>query len=493
MVTFCFHTGLWERSFIQKKQSYGWQQQHKWNRHYTIVSIFKKQQTNKQTTKNKHGSDHKLCFFSRMWTSSNSSMNITENPPEGASFIELAQEFILYKIAEVIDKWWFIFFTPICFLGNTLSTAVMTMKHNRHLSTCTYMMAISINDNIVMLILLYQWLLKNTEIQILTDLVCKILGSSLFIFVYNGTYQVMLMTFDKCFAIILPHKSLSFCTPQRARLLLLIAFITMVIFNSPHFYLTKFVISDCSAYAIKGKLVTVYLYLSFIVTSIVPFLSLVIMNFIIIRAVKKSRQLRHQNTDSNNTDFKKGKQVENQLTIMCIVIAATFVTLFLPSYIRFIVYQVIVPTSSPKTFAGFYFFVHVSFRLYATNYGLHFFLYLLSGTKFRNDLRKLLGFKDKKKNRPGYHGDLSVNTSQTSVSMETGPDKTKIISKQETKYWRSCLNLAAILLINFLYGSVSGRNHEVLNISYICTTWNTFALVLKILSFEQLIQMFAML
>ena len=357
-------------------------------------------------------------------------MNITGSPPEGPSFIELAQEFTLYKIAEVIDKWWFIFFIPFGFLGNTLSTAVMAMKHNRRLSTCTYMMAISINDNLVMLILLYQWLLKNTEIQILTDLVCKILGSSLFIFVYNGTYQVILMTFDKCFAITLPHKSLSFCTPKRARLMLLITFITMVIFNSPHFYLTKFVVSDCSGYAVKGKLVTMYLYLSFVVTSVVPFLSLVIMNFIIIRAVKKRRQLRRQNTDSNNTDFKKGKQVENQLTIMCVVIAATFVTLFLPSYARFIAYQVIAPTSSPKTFAGFYFFVHISFRLYAANYGLHFFLYLLSGTKFRNDLRRLFAIKDNKKNRPGFHGDISANMSQTSVSMETGPDK----AIQETKY-----------------------------------------------------------
>ena len=139
----------------------------------------------------------------------------------------------------------------------------------------------------------------------------------------------------------------------------------------------------------------------FIVTSVFPFLSLVIMNFIIIRATKKSRQLRRQNTDCNNTDFKKGKQVETQLTIMCIVIATTFVILFLPSYVRFIVYQILPPTSSPKTFAGFYLFVHISFRLYAANYGIHFFLYLLSGTKIRNDLLKLLGIKDKKKDRTG--------------------------------------------------------------------------------------------
>ena len=180
-------------------------------------------------------------------------MNATEDPPEGASFIQMAQDFSLYKAAQIIDKWWFIFFIPIGFLGNTLSTAVMAMKRNRHLSTCTYMMAISINDNIVMLILLYQWLLKNTEIQILTDLLCKILASSLLIFVYNGTYQVILMTLDKCYAIILLHKSLSFCTPKRARLFLLITFISMIVFNSPHFYLIKFVISDCSAMLSKGN------------------------------------------------------------------------------------------------------------------------------------------------------------------------------------------------------------------------------------------------
>ena len=331
----------------------------------------------------------------------------------------MAQEFSLYKAAQIIDKWWFIFFIPIGFLGNTLYTAVMAMKSNRHLSTCTYMMAISINDNVVMLILFYQWLLKNTDIQILTDFVCKAVGSLLFIFVYNGTYQVMLMTLDKCYAIILPHKSLSFCTPKRARLFLLITFISMIVFNSPHFYLIKFILSDCSAYAVKGKLVTMYLYLSFIVTSVIPFLSLVIMNFIIIRAVRKSRKLRRQNTDVNNTDFRKGKQVETQLTIMCIIIATTFVILFLPSYVRFIVYQIVPATSSPKSFAGFYFFVHVSFRLYTANYGIHFFLYLLSGTKFRNDLRKLLGIKDKEKHRVGYHGDASVNTSQISVSLDT--------------------------------------------------------------------------
>ena len=341
-------------------------------------------------------------------------LNITEEL-EKPSFIEQAQQYWMYEVATVIDEWWFLILVPIGFIGNFLSMVVMAMKHNRHLSTCTYMMAISINGNILMCIFLYQWLLKNTNVQQLTDVICRTVAPPMLIFVYNGTFQVILMTLDKCLAVRFPHKALSYCTPERAKILLLIAFFSMLAFNSPHFYLTRFVISDCAAYAVKGKLITAYLYLSFVVTSIIPFISLVGMNFIIIQAVRNSRKLRTQNQD---TDQRKMKQVETQLTVMCVIIASTYIILFLPSYLRFILYQIIPPNSSPKTFAGFYLFVHLSFRLYASNYGIHFFLYLLSGTKFRNDLKKLLRIREKLPRQSQSHS-KSQSTIVTSSEMST--------------------------------------------------------------------------
>ena len=338
--------------------------------------------------------------------------NSTDIPPQ-LLFLQEATSHWMFKAGSDIDKWWFLILVPIGLIGNSLSMAVMAMKHNRHLSTCTYMMAIGINDNILMLLFLYQWLLKNTNIQTLTDTICKILGPFILIFVYNGTYQVVLMTFDKCFAMMLPHKAMSFCTPRRAKLMLGIVFVAVFIFVSPNFYLHRLVVADCAGNTVQTPLVQAYVYLSFALTGLAPFVSLVIMNVIIIRAVRMSRKMRAQPGSASDWSSDKMKQAENQLTIMAVIIAAAYIILFLPSHIRFIVYQFVVPNNTPTTYAGFYFFIHLSFRLYATYYGIHFFLYFLSGTKFRNDLRKL--FKCGRKYAK-YTSDESKSTTVSTVS-----------------------------------------------------------------------------
>ena len=92
---------------------------------------------------------------------------------------------------------------------------------------------------------------------------------------------------------------------------------------------------------------------------------------------------------------------------MSVIIAVAYIILFLPSHIRFIVYQFVVPDSTPTTYAGFYFFIHLSFRLYATYYGIHFFLYFLSGSKFRMTWETAqIKMKESK-----YNTDESKNTS----------------------------------------------------------------------------------
>ena len=323
-------------------------------------------------------------------------------------FLQEVTSHWLFKAGSTIDQLWFIILVPIGLIGNSLSMAVMAMKHNRHLSTSTYMMAISINDNILMVLFLYQWLLKNTNIQTLTDTICKILGPLILIFVCNGSYQVVLMTFDKCFAIMAPHKAIAFCTPKRAKCFLVMVFIFMFLFNSPNFYLHRLVIADCAGNTIQTPLVQSYVYISFALTGLAPLISLLLMNIIIIRAVCMSRKMRAQTGDQRDWFNNKMKQVENQLTIMSVIIAVAYIILFLPSHIRFIVYQFVVPDSTPTTYAGFYFFIYLSFRLYATYYGIHFFLYFLSGSKFRNDLRKLLKIKAKEST---YNTDESKNTS----------------------------------------------------------------------------------
>ena len=66
-----------------------------------------------------------------------------------------------------------------------------------------------------------------------------------------------------------------------------------------------------------------------------------------------------------------------------------------PAYVFFLYVQFFDYTKSVHRLAGFHLFYHVAQKLQYTNYGINFFLYMISGEKFRVDLINL--FKCKKK------------------------------------------------------------------------------------------------
>ena len=73
------------------------------------------------------------------------------NRPEDLSnFKKEVETFMTYKVASFIDQYWFPILVPIGLVGNTLSFLVMVRPNNRKVSTCIYMAAISINDNLMM-------------------------------------------------------------------------------------------------------------------------------------------------------------------------------------------------------------------------------------------------------------------------------------------------------------------------------------------------------
>ena len=66
------------------------------------------------------------------------------------SFMQQVETHTTFKIATIIDIYWFPILVPIGLVGNTLSFFVMIKRNNRKMSTCIYMAAISVNDNLMM-------------------------------------------------------------------------------------------------------------------------------------------------------------------------------------------------------------------------------------------------------------------------------------------------------------------------------------------------------
>ena len=286
------------------------------------------------------------------------------------------------------------------------------------------MAAISVNDNIMMVLTLNVYLITEIKVHIMTQNECKFLVYLHLLFLQNSTFQVFAMTVDKFIAIKWPHKAAVYSTAKRARITAIGIFLCVVVFNIPHLFSSRLIGDQCSGYIAGGTFTKIYSWLSFVINGMIPFALLIYMNFIIVRTVKGSRKMFHRTNDKvmatkhdrqvvnkeSEVREKTMKSAENQLTKMLLLVTTLFLILLIPIYFRFI-YLTLVKRDTPAKFAGSFLFFHIAHKLYSTNNGINFFLYCVSGQKFRNDLKEILYCTEN-----SGSASITSTTSMTSVS-----------------------------------------------------------------------------
>ena len=350
-------------------------------------------------------------------TTADMDINVTDTMElmDGNTFMEEVQTYMTFKIATYINYYWFPILVPIGLIGNTLSFLVMIKPNNRQMSTCIYMAAISLNDNMMMILAFRNYLFSPLQLHepVLPD--CKVAAYFVLLGVQNSTFLVLAMTFDKYTAIQFPHKAATYSTPNRAKKIVLGICVFVLIYNIPHIIFTTLIGYTCIAYGTEGTITRVYSWFSFVLNAVVPFILLCYMNYVIIQKVRESRQsfggqgsiketqsqdqqnsqgqsqgqVQGQSNVAANRRQNKMKNTEIQLSIMLLLVTTLFLILMIPSYIRFF-YSSFVKGDTPARYAFLMFFFQLSYKLYKTNSGINFFLYCISGRKFRNDLKKLL-------------------------------------------------------------------------------------------------------
>ena len=201
------------------------------------------------------------------------------------------------------------------------------------------------------------------------------------------------MTFERFYSIIMPHKAASFNTVKRAKILIGSIVVLSIGFNFPHLFL-----SDTQGiYRIANRIASInvygalYYWLSFIVSFALPFVLLLIMNSVIIHTLRQRSKMdlkRSEGQGDKKCQSPKGKNFEWQIFIMLLSVTFTFLTLTTPMYVL-IFYVNFYDGNTPYYYAGYYLFYNVGNKSFFTNNGINFFLYVMSGQKFRNDLMKL--------------------------------------------------------------------------------------------------------
>lgn len=205
-----------------------------------------------------------------------------------------------------------------------------------------------------------------------------------------STLFILNMTFGRFYGIIMPHKGASFNTIHRAKITIAICVIVSILYDIPHIFISSEQGGQCVPYgnALKAIAGQMYYWLSYVTNFVLPSVLLLIMNSFIIHTIQNRSKLNVSR--SGNQSQSQDKQV------FAILLLVTFAFLILttPVYMFFLYTHLVDYEKTAKSFAEFQLFYSVSQKLYYTNYGINFYLYVLSGHKFRTDLKNLFWSKD---------------------------------------------------------------------------------------------------
>ena len=207
-----------------------------------------------------------------------------------------------------------------------------------------------------------------------------------------STLFILSMTFERLYSIIRPHKAASFNTVKRARIIIACITIFSAIYNLPHIFITTSEDKRCVPFgkAMKTAIGRFYYWFSLVINFILPFILLLIMNAFITHTIRQRSKFIGNN--SRKTDqghegqMDKIKNSEMQIFVILLLVTFGFLVLTTPAYAFFFYINIADFTATPKTYAGNLLSHSAAQKLHYTNFGINFYLYVISGSTFRADL-----------------------------------------------------------------------------------------------------------
>ncbi|XP_005090222.1 CX3C chemokine receptor 1 [Aplysia californica] len=353
-----------------------------------------------------------------------------------------------YTLASSLNQYGYLAEVVVGTVANTLALVVMLSLSR--LPVCNYMAGLAFADlSVVLGVCLVRWLhTKGLDPRNQDTASCRVLTFMAYWSFSVSAWILVAMTIDRYLAITFPLKALVHSTPRRARLTIIGIMAVMALINI-HFFVTMAVnynkngvTTTCQAYNEYAHFVdTVWPWLDATVYSFLPFFILLIFNFLIIK--------NHAKALRQNSFLKGSVKVENpnsagrsnrKMTITLLTVSFTFMIMTAPR----VILQIIRPTifnfkPKPNT-TDFEILARYTLTASLTNlfmYGNHcinFFLYCLTGNRFRQQLVHLVRSCYQRKLRRVFPANID------SVATEMTISKRRRSSESSSLSWRSDSN-----------------------------------------------------
>lgn len=302
-----------------------------------------------------------------------------------------------------LDKYLWMYLSPLIFVigvvGNILTIAVLRRKKFAGTTTATYLPIVAAADTAVLIFgIIPEWL-DYCEFIVFKEIhpwTCKV---EKFLFYTSGDTAIWILvafTFDRFIAVCFPFKKRVVCQPKRALIVCVVIFI-LAIAKNVHVFWTRGPQYDED----DGELIKTcgrphpYTYfeyyirpwIAFSIVMLVPFIIIIVCNTLIIRTLLQAKRLRKEQSQSNSQQSHSDKAFL-QTTAMCLSASFAFMAFIAPSLVLLI--------GSPywsnddETNEAYNFAKAINNQLVYVNHSINFFLYCLTGAKFREELVELL-------------------------------------------------------------------------------------------------------
>ena len=135
-----------------------------------------------------------------------------------------------------------------------------------------------------------------------------------------------------------------------------------------------------------------------------------------------------QGQDEGQGQNSKIKSSEMQIYIILLLVTFGFLILTTPGYMFFLINLVYDFRQSPKIFAGYHLYTNTAQKMHYTNHGINFFLYVISGQKFRTDLKNLFRVRSTEQNvsSKSIDADSKISTIETPTRKQDRKEDLKI-------------------------------------------------------------------
>ena len=216
----------------------------------------------------------------------------------------------------------------------------------------------------------------------------------------SSTFLILCMTFERFYSIIKPHKAASFNTAKRAKITIASFFILFNLFNLPHLFISDTEGLQCVPWGRGSHLFgQIYYYLETVIAFVFPFVALLAMNCVIIYTLRArsfgiSKSEGHEQVQvPREGQVSKIKSSEKQTYVTLLTVTFSFLLLTTPLHIMNIYAILVGAGDTPYSMAKYYLIYQSGEKSYYTNYAINFFLYVMSGKKFRAYLVRLFTWK----------------------------------------------------------------------------------------------------